>query len=311
MEQNEKQIKAIKTSVGGQALMEGIMMKGPLKSAMAVRKPDGSIDLEVWDTKRPRGAGRVPFIRGIFNFIDTMLQGYKCLMRSAEISGGEEEPTKFEIWLNKKLGAKASTVFNAAVTVIAAVLCVGLFIALPSFITSLFSVHIKSRFALSAIEGLIKMAIFLAYIIGVSKLSEIHRTFMYHGAEHKTIFCYEKGLDLTVENVRKQIRFHPRCGTSFLLIVVILSIFAGSLMTWDSVPLRMLTKLLTIPVVVSLSYELIKFAGRHDNWLTKIISAPGLWLQRFTTQEPDDDMIEVAIAAVTPVLPENREEDRW
>lgn len=311
MEQNEKQIKAIKTSVGGQALMEGIMMKGPLKSAMAVRKPDGSIDLEVWDTKRPRGAGRIPFIRGIFNFIDTMLQGYKCLMRSAEISGGEEEPTKFEIWLNKKLGAKASTVLNAVVTVIAAVLCVGLFIALPSFITSLFSVHIKSRFALSAIEGLIKMAIFLAYIIGVSKLSEIHRTFMYHGAEHKTIFCYEKGLDLTVENVRKQIRFHPRCGTSFLLIVVILSIFAGSFMTWDSVPLRMLTKLLTIPVVVSLSYELIKFAGRHDNWLTKIISAPGLWLQRFTTQEPDDDMIEVAIAAVTPVLPENREEDRW
>ena len=177
MEQNEKQIKAIKTSVGGQALMEGIMMKGPLKSAMAVRKPDGSIDLEVWDTKRPRGAGRIPFIRGIFNFIDTMLQGYKCLMRSAEISGGEEEPTKFEIWLNKKFGTKASTVFNAVVTVIAAVLCVGLFIALPSFITSLFSVHIKSRFALSAIEGLIKMAIFLAYIIGVSKLSEIHRTF--------------------------------------------------------------------------------------------------------------------------------------
>ena len=311
MEQNEKQVCAIKTSVGGQALMEGIMMKGPLKSAMAVRKPDGTIDLDVWDTKRPHGLGKVPFIRGIFNFIDTMIQGYKCLMRSAEVSGEEEEPTKFEIWLNKKFGAKAGAVFNAVVMIIAVVLCIGLFIAVPSFITSLFAQHIKSRFALSAIEGVIKMGIFLAYIIGVSKLSEIRRTFMYHGAEHKTIFFYEKGLELTVENIRKQIRFHPRCGTSFLLIVVILSIFAGSLMTWESVPLRMLTKLLTIPVVVSLSYELIKFAGRHDNWLTRIISAPGLWLQHFTTQEPDDDMIEVAIAAVTPVLPKNREEDRW
>ena len=191
MEQNEKQVCAIKTSVGGQALMEGIMMKGPLKSAMAVRKPDGTIDLDVWDTKRTHGLGKVPFIRGIFNFIDTMIQGYKCLMRSAEVSGEEEEPTKYEIWLNKKFGAKAGAVFNGVVMIIAVVLCIGLFIAVPSFITSLFAQHIKSRFALSAIEGAIKMGIFLAYIIGVSKLSEIRRTFMYHGAEHKTIFCYE------------------------------------------------------------------------------------------------------------------------
>lgn len=311
MEQSEKQIKAIKTSVGGQALMEGIMMKGPFKSAMAVRKPDGTIDLDVWDTKRPSGIGKIPFLRGIFNFVDTMIQGYKCLMRSAEISGEEEEPTKFELWLNKKFGAKASGIFGAIVTVIAAVLCIGLFVAVPSFLTGLLSQHIKSVFALSAIEGVIKMAIFLAYIIGVSKMNEIHRTFMYHGAEHKTIFCYEKGLDLTVENIRAQRRFHPRCGTSFLLIVVIISIFAGSLMTWSSIPLRILTKIITIPIVVSLSYELIKFAGRHDNILTKIISAPGLWLQRFTTQEPDDSMIEVAIAAVTPVLPENREDGLW
>ena len=302
MEQNEKQIKAIKTSVGGQALMEGIMMKGPLKSAMAVRKPDGSIDLEVWDTKRPRGAGRIPFIRGIFNFIDTMLQGYKCLMRSAEISGGEEEPTKFEIWLNKKFGTKASTVFNAVVTVIAAVLCVGLFIALPSFITSLFSVHIKSRFALSAIEGLIKMAIFLAYIIGVSKLSEIHRTFMYHGAEHKTIFCYENGLDLTVENVRKQKRFHPRCGTSFIFVIMILSILAGSVITWDTMWIRVLLKLVSLPLVVGVGYEYITYAGKHENTLTRILSAPGLWLQHITTREPDDSMIEVGIASVKASL---------
>ena len=308
MEQNEKQIKAIKTSVGGQALMEGIMMKGPLKSAMAVRKPDGSIDLEVWDTKRPHGAGRIPFIRGIFNFIDTMLQGYKCLMRSAEISGGEEEPTKFEIWLNKKLGAKASTVFNAVVTVIAAVLCVGLFIALPSFITSLFSVHIKSRFALSAIEGLIKMAIFLAYIIGVSKLSEIHRTFMYHGAEHKTIFCYENDLPLTVENVRKQKRFHPRCGSSFMILMLLLGIIIGFFIPFSNPFLRTFCKLLCLPIVVSIGYEFIKLCGKYDNVLTRIIAAPGLWFQRLTVKEPTDKMMEAAIAAMKAVIPENGED---
>ena len=311
MENSEKQVCAIKTSVGGQALIEGIMMKGPFKSAMAVRKPDGSIEVEEWQTERMTGIRKVPFFRGIFNLVDTLIKGYKCLMKSAEMAGQEEEPDKFELWLNKTFGKAAGGVFNTIVTVLALVLCLGLFIVIPSSIASLCGRCIENSIALSAIEGVVKMAVFLAYIIGVSKLEDIRRTFMYHGAEHKTIFCYEKGLELNVENVRKQIRFHPRCGTSFLLIVLIISILVSSIVTWDNLLLRVVLKVLSIPVIVGVAYEIIKFAGRHDNLLTRIISAPGLWLQRFTTQEPDDSMIEVAIAAVTPVLPENREDGAW
>ena len=243
--------------------------------------------------------------------MDTLIKGYKCLMKSAEMAGQEEEPDKFELWLNKTFGKAAGGVFNTIVTVLALVLCLGLFIVIPSSIASLCGRFIENSIALSAIEGVVKMAVFLAYIIGVSKLEDIRRTFMYHGAEHKTIFCYEKGLELNVENVRKQIRFHPRCGTSFLLIVLIISILVSSIVTWDNLLLRVVLKVLSIPVIVGVAYEIIKFAGRHDNLLTRIISAPGLWLQRFTTQEPDDSMIEVAIAAVTPVLPENREDGAW
>lgn len=311
MKKQENTSCQFKTSVGGQALIEGIMMKGPYKSCMAVRKPDGTIDLEEWDTKRATGVKKIPFLRGIFNFIDTLLTGYDCLMKSAEKAGEEEEPDKFEIWINEKFGKAAGKAVELIVTVLALVICLGLFVFLPSFFTNLFSGFIKSKLVLSAIEGIIKIAIFLAYIIGVSKMEEIHRTFMYHGAEHKTIFCYEKGLELTVENVRKQIRFHPRCGTSFLLIVVVISILISSVITWDSLLTRVLMKVILLPITVGISYEIIKFAGRHDNTLTHIISAPGLWLQRFTTQEPDDSMIEVAIAAVTPVLPENPEDAKF
>ena len=308
MEQNEKQSCAIKTSVGGQALLEGIMMKGPEKSAMAVRKPNGEIDLSVWDTKKLTGIRKIPFVRGTFNFIDTLIQGYDCLMKSAEISGQEEEPDKFELWLNKVFGKAAGAVFGTIITMIAAVLAVGLFFGVPALIAGFAGNYIENKVLLSAIEGVIKIVMFLAYIIGVSKMSDIHRTFMYHGAEHKTIFCYEQGLELTVENVRKQQRFHPRCGTSFLLIVLVVSILVSSVITWESVLIRVLLKILMLPITVGISYEIIKFAGRHDNWLTKIISAPGLWFQNFTTQEPDDSMIEIAIAAVKPVLPENPED---
>lgn len=308
MEQNEKQSCAIKTSVGGQALLEGIMMKGPFKSAMAVRKPNGEIDLSVWDTKKLTGIRKVPFIRGTFNFIDTLIQGYDCLMKSAEISGQEEEPDKFELWLNKTFGKAAGAVFGTVVTVLAAVVAIGLFFGVPALIGGFAGNYIENKVALSAIEGVVKVAMFLAYIIGVSKMSDIHRTFMYHGAEHKTIFCYEQGLELTVENVRKQKRFHPRCGTSFLLIVLVVSVLVSSVITWENMFIRIALKLLMLPITVGISYEIIKFAGRHDNWLTKIISAPGLWFQNFTTQEPDDSMIEIAIAAVKPVLPENPED---
>ena len=311
MENNEKQSCAIKTSVGGQALLEGIMMKGPFKSAMAVRKPNGEIDLSVWDTKKLTGIRKVPFIRGTFNFIDTLIQGYDCLMKSAEISGQEEEPDKFELWLNKVFGKAAGAVFSTVITVLAAVLAIGLFFGVPAIIAGFVGNYVENNVLLSAIEGVIKIAMFLAYIIGVSKMSDIRRTFMYHGAEHKTIFCYEQGLELTVENVRKQKRFHPRCGTSFLLIVLVISILVSSVITWESVLVRVGLKILLLPVTVGISYEIIKFAGRHDNWLTRIISAPGLWFQNFTTQEPDDSMIEIAIAAVTPVLPENPEDAKF
>lgn len=308
MENNEKQSCAIKTSVGGQALLEGIMMKGPFKSAMAVRKPDGEIDVSIWDTKKLTGIRKIPFIRGTFNFIDTLIQGYDCLMKSAEISGQEEEPDKFELWLNKVFGKAAGAVFGSIVTILAVVLAVGLFFGVPALIAGFAGNYIENKVALSAIEGVIKIAMFLVYVIGVSKMSDIHRTFMYHGAEHKTIFCYEQGLELTVENVRKQQRFHPRCGTSFLLIVLVVSVLVSSVITWENVFVRVALKILMLPITVGISYEIIKFAGRHDNWLTRIISAPGLWFQNFTTQEPDDSMIEVAIAAVTPVLPENPED---
>ena len=308
MENNEKQSCAIKTSVGGQALLEGIMMKGPFKSAMAVRKPDGEIDVSIWDTKKLTGIRKIPFIRGTFNFIDTLIQGYDCLMKSAEISGQEEEPDKFELWLNKVFGKAAGAVFGSIVTILAVVLAVGLFFGVPALIAGFAGNYIENKVALSAIEGVIKIAMFLVYVIGVSKMSDIHRTFMYHGAEHKTIFCYEQGLELTVENVRKQQRFHPRCGTSFLLIVLVVSVLVSSVITWENVFVRVALKILMLPITVGISYEIIKFAGRHDNWLTRIISAPGLWFQNFTTQEPDDCMIEVAIAAVTPVLPENPED---
>ncbi len=308
MEKNEKQACAIKTSVGGQALLEGIMMKGPFKSAMAVRKPNGEIDVSTWETKQLTGIRKIPFLRGTFNFIDTLIKGYDCLMKSAEISGQEEEPDKLELWLDKTFGKAAGTVFNFIVTILAVVISVGLFFGLPAFITGLASGYIQSKVALSAIEGVIKIGLFLVYIIVVSKMSDVRRTFMYHGAEHKTIFCYEQGLELTVENIRKQKRFHPRCGTSFLLIVLVVSILVSSVITWDNVLMRVALKILMLPITVGISYEIIKFAGRHDNWLTKIISAPGLWFQNFTTQEPDDSMIEIAIAAVKPVLPENPED---
>ena len=308
MENNEKQTCAIKTSVGGQALLEGIMMKGPVKSAMAVRKPDGEIDLSVWDTKQLTGIRKIPFIRGTFNFIDTLIKGYDCLMKSAEISGQEEEPDKFELWLEKVFGKAAGAVFGTVVTTLAAVVAVALFFGVPALIAGFIGNYVENKVFLSAIEGIIKIIMFLAYIIGVSKMSDIHRTFMYHGAEHKTIFCYEQGLELTVENVRKQQCFHPRCGTSFLLIVLVVSILVSSVITWESMLIRVALKILMLPVTVGISYEIIKFAGRHDNWLTRIISAPGLWFQNFTTQEPDDDMIEIAIAAVKPVLPENPED---
>ncbi len=302
-----------KTTIGGQALIEGIMMVGPNRNAMAVRLPDQTIDVETWD--KPSGQKpfykTTPFIRGSFNFVETMINGYRCLMKSAEKAGLEEEPGKFEIWLAKTFGANLSKVMGIMAAVLGGGLAILMFIVLPTVVSRLLTPFIPSHVALSAIEGCLKIAIFIIYLALVSKIPDIHRVFQYHGAEHKTISCYEHGEVLTVENIRKYTRFHPRCGTSFLLIVLVISILVFSVVTWSSTVIRILLKIVLLPVVVGIAYEIIKLAGRYDNALTRIISAPGLWLQRLTTAEPDDSMLEVAIASVQPVIPEDKADDQW
>ncbi len=308
--------KDFKTNIGGQALIEGVMMRGPVDSAMAVRLPDGQIDVECYPTKNPTAWYRkAPFIRGSFNMIDSLAQGYKCLMKSAEKSGMDEdaEPTKFEKWVSQKTGKDIMSVASVVALVLGGALAILLFMLLPAFIVGLLGrfMLIEGGAVKSLIEGAVKIVIFLLYLALVSRLSEIRRVFMYHGAEHKTIACYEAGEELTVENVRTKKRFHPRCGTSFLLIVLVVSILVFSVVTWSSVVLRVALKLLMLPLVVGVAYEIIKLAGRVDNILTRAISAPGIWLQRLTTAEPDDSQIEVAIASMLPVIPKEKGSDEW
>lgn len=303
-----------KTSIGGQALIEGIMMRGPVLTSMATRMPDGSIDVETWNThkgSKTPWTRKTPFIRGIFNMVDSMVVGYHCLMKSAEKAGVEEEPTKFDKWLEKKLGHNMMKVLGGFAAVLGVALAAVLFIFIPTGLSSLLKPLLGAGIGLSLIEGLIKVIILVGYMWLCSRMKEIHRVFEYHGAEHKSIACYEAGLPLTVENIRPQRRFHPRCGTSFLFLVVFISIIVGSFISWDNPAIRMLLKLALIPVVVGISYELIKLAGRFDGILTRIISAPGMWLQRITTCEPDDSQIECAIAALEAVIPEDENADRW
>lgn len=310
----EKKACGFKTSVGGQALLEGVMMKGPGKYALAVRRPDGGIEVEEHTLKTHQWQ-KVPLVRGIFIFIDSLITGYKCLMRSAEISMPEDadaqEASKLDKWLEKHFGDKVMKAMMGIAAVLGVFLALTLFMVLPTFLVGLLNQAVDLGFWKNVLEGVVKLVIFLAYMALVSCMKEIYRVFCYHGAEHKTIACYEAGEELTVENVKKHTRFHPRCGTSFLLLVLILSILAASLLPWTSTWLRALLKVLLLPLVMSVAYELIRFAGRHDNIVTRIISAPGLWLQRLTTHEPDDDMMQVAIAAVLPVLPEKKEEGAW
>ena len=297
----------VKTSIGGQAVLEGIMMRGPKKSALSVRMQDGSIHTETWDTPNMNvWYKKTPFIRGVINFFDSLGQGYKCLMRSAELTGEfEEEESEFEKKLKAKLGDKYNTVFESVIMVLALALSLSLFMFLPTFIVKLIQPYVANTVLLTTIESCIKLAIFFTYLFLVSRMEDIKRTFMFHGAEHKCIFCYEHGEELTVENVRKYSRFHPRCGTSDIVIVLLLSILVFSFIGWGSIWSRVLTKLICLPITMSLAYECIKFAGRHDNKFTRILSAPGLWTQRLSTIEPDDEMIEVAIAAMKEVIPEN------
>ena len=407
---------AKKTSIGGQALIEGIMMRGPERTAMAVRNPEGQIVLESWPTQgqnKPKVC-KIPFVRGIFNMVDSLRFGYKCLMRSAELAGLEEneksaeksdkrmeavdtvpslmdgaaaceaEAASRDSAAQARAGFARDTVSesvdccgeteNEAVTeniddaqlsvdaeivaeqvestltdtaaaridvsptqerpqgkektgekflmsllmvfsvILGVAISVGLFIWLPSFLSGLLAetFPVMENWALKSVfEGVLRIILFVGYILLVSLMQDIRRVFMYHGAEHKAIFCYEKGEALTVENVRRQIRFHPRCGTSFMILVLIVGIVISMFIHISNPWLRTGVKLLTIPIVVGVGYELIKLAGRRDNLVTRIISAPGLWLQRVTTREPDDGMIECAIEALTDVIPEDPEADNW
>ena len=308
--------KGFKTSIGGQAVIEGVMMRGPQQSAMAVRLPDGTVDLEEWPTAYyNKWHRKTPFIRGVFNMVDSMVSGYKCLMKSAEKAGiEEEEPSRFEKWLSEKLGKSLMTVVAVVSLVLGMGLAIGLFVFLPTFLVSLVQRLFEESFTpmtRSFLEGVLKIIIFVMYLLLVSRMSDIRRVFQYHGAEHKTIACYEAGEVLTIENVRAKSRFHPRCGTSFLLIVLVISILLFSVLTWDTVAIRVLLKLALLPVVVSISYEIIKYAGRHVNPLTRAISAPGIWFQRLTTYEPDDSQIEVAIESMKPCIPEVKGADEW
>ena len=304
--------KTLKTSIGGQAVIEGVMMRGPKKTALSVRLPDQSISTEEWAT--PDGNKwykKTPFIRGIFNFVESLTCGYQSLMKAAEKAGlddEEEEPSAFEQKLRKILGDKFMPVLEGCILVFSLLMALFFFAFLPTTIVNLLKGSISHPLVLSALEGLTKIAILIVYLAAISHMSDIKRVFMYHGAEHKTIFCYENGEELTVENVRKYTRFHPRCGTSFLVIVLLLSILVSSFVSWDNVWLRVGMKVLTLPIIMSLSYECIKYAGRHDNLLTRILSAPGLWTQRLTTKEPTDDMIEVAIASMKRVIPDDPNE---
>ena len=304
--------KTIKTSIGGQAVSEGVMMRGPKLTALSVRMPDQSISTETWDTPNSnKWYKKTPFIRGVFNFVESLTDGYKSLMKAAEKAGlddEEEEPSKFEQKLRQLLGDKFMPFLQGCILLFSLAMALFFFAFLPTTLVGFFKDYINHPLALSALEGLTKIAILILYLALISNMSDIKRVFMYHGAEHKTIFCYEHGEELTVENVRKYTRFHPRCGTSFLFIVLLLSILVSSMVSWDNLWMRVGLKVLCLPIIMSLSYECIKFAGRHDNLFTRILSAPGLWTQRLTTREPDDSMIEVAIASMKKVIPENPDE---
>lgn len=319
MENKEQHI----TSIGGQAVMEGVMMRGPYKTVVAVRKPDGEIEKKIEENgvkTRPKMC-RLPIIRGCVNFFDSLVIGMKALMYSAEfvdLEGDDDEPeSKFDQWLERKFGDKIKDIVIYFSIAISLVLSIGLFMVLPTFLTRLVEAipgikGITSTHTFTSVfEGVLRMAIFLGYMALVSQMKDIKRVFEYHGAEHKSIACYEAGDELTIENVKKYTRFHPRCGTSFLLFVMIISIILFAFLPKTGVIVRVLLRLALLPVVAGLSYEVIKWAGRSKNPIVGALSKPGLWLQRLTTREPDASQIEVAIESLKPCIPENKDEDRW
>lgn len=323
-----------KSKIGGQALIEGIMMLGPSKGAMACRLPDGTVDLETWEENNGKSAPwyrKVPLVRGCTNFVISLVKGYKYMMKSAEKQMPEDEDDDKDKKKNEQTSEnsavneadtkkaadekkKESSGYDIAMylgVLIGVVMAVGLFVMLPKWIVA-FIPNIKAHNVLrSLLEGIVKIVLFVLYMYLTSLMKDIRRQFMYHGAEHKTIACHEAELPLTVENIRKQSRFHKRCGTSFIFIVLLVSIFVMCFVPFTVTWQRIVASLILLPLVVGVSYEFIRLAGNNDNLFTRILSAPGLAMQRITTREPDDSMIEIAIAAMTPCIPENKEEDRW
>ena len=304
------------TTIGGQALMEGIMMVGPQRTVAAFCSEEGQISTEEISVPRLTKLYPIlgkPFIRGIFSLIDSFRLGYKALSLSADkLTGGEEEEelSGFDKWLNDHLGEKITGVIMAIASVLGIALAIALFFFLPTVLFNLLEAVAPGEISgwRSIFEGVIRIGIFVGYVVLIGMVPDIKRTFQYHGAEHKTIFCYENDLPLTVENVRKQKRFHPRCGTSFLILMLVIGIFVGFFIPFSNPFLRTFTKLLCIPVIMNVGYEVQKACARHDGWLSRAVTAPGLWMQRLTVKEPDDKMIEAAIAAMEAVIPENGED---
>ncbi|MGM9565181.1 DUF1385 domain-containing protein [Evtepia sp.] len=318
---------AFRTTIGGQALIEGILMRGPQKQAIVVRNQEGGLEVREEELKLIKDKHPilgVPFIRGVFNFLGSLVNGVKALMWSAEFypEEEEEEPSRFEKWLETRFGSEALMKWIIGVAVAAGIgFSILLFIILPTLATSalLYFFPDAPMWLRNLLEGVVKLVIFFVYLVLCSRLKDIRRTFQYHGAEHKTIFCYERGLELTVENARKMPRHHPRCGTSFLFVVIVIAVLASCVVfalpgirDVAANPLvRILLHLVLLPLIVSVTYELNRFIGRHDNPVTRFLSAPGLWMQNFTTFEPDDSMLEVAIEALNRVLPEHKGDDTW
>lgn len=317
-----------KTSIGGQALIEGIMMKGPKGTAMSVRMPDGTIDTELVKNDTTKGKKiifKIPVVRGIFAFADSMISGYKYLMKSADKAMTEEQKeedmSKLDKWLTEHLSEKMANFITGVSSIIGVILAMAIFFYLPTLVVDLFDTYLLKNYDISTfhplLEGVIRITIFILYMYAVSKMSMIRKVFMYHGAEHKTIFCYENGLDLTVENVRKMSRLHPRCGTAFMFVMLILSMITSFTLVLIFPELSelprlvwMLIKISILPVVMGIGYEFIKYAGKHENIFVKIFSYPGLLMQRITTVEPTDDIIEVAIESIKAVITDNPEDDK-
>lgn len=312
-----------RSKIGGQALIEGVMMKGADTGAMACRLPDGTIDVETWTENNGKNMPwyrKCPFVRGSFNFVASMKDGYRCLMKSAEKQvtddeeENEEEMSRFEKWLTEKLGEKLFGVIMGIAMVVGIAVSLLLFMFLPKLVIGLLIDYTPVpdvNMLRSALEGVLKISIFLFYMSLTGCMKDIRRTYEYHGAEHKTIACHEAGDELTVENVRKHCRFHPRCGTSFIFITLIVSILAMCLVPIRIIWLRTVVSILLLPVTVGVSYEFIRLAGRSNSAFTRALSWPGLQIQRITTREPDDSQIECAIAAIKPCIPEDMEDDRW